>query len=332
MGDVLVTGSAGFIGFNLIKTINKPNKIIGLDNLNNYYDVNLKKERIKNTKIKKFYKIDLTDKKKLEKIFSENKIDTIIHLAAQAGVRYSLLNPTSYINNNIIGTFNLLEIIKNIPIKHFLIASTSSIYGFQNKKKFNENMKCDNPVSLYSATKKSVEILSYNYSYNYNIPITNFRFFTVYGPWGRPDMALFKFIDAISRGEKIDIYNYGKMWRDFTYIDDLTKSINKLIKLAPSEKNRVKNDSLSKDAPYRIINIGNQNSVKLMSFVKEIEKNIKKKAKINFLPMQPGDVPYTLSDSKLLYELTGYKPSTSYKEGIKKFFNWYKKYYLKTSL
>ena len=327
---ILITGSAGFIGFHLARKLaNLNHSVEGLDNFNNYYDVKIKHKRNKLLKTLgvKTHKLDLTNTKSLEKLLKKKKYDCIIHLAAQAGVRYSIKKPDEYIKSNIVGSYNLLNSIKNLKVKHFLFASTSSVYGNNKSKKFDERMSCNSPISLYSATKKSIENIAHSYSYNFNIPITSFRFFTVYGPWGRPDMALFKFVKAILENKSIEVFNYGKMFRDFTYIDDLVESVVKLIKVIPSKKIRVKNDSISKDAPFRVVNIGNQNVVPLMRYINEIENALNKKAKKKFLPMQAGDVSYTMSDSSLLKRLTGYTPSTNIKTGIKNFCHWYKNYY-----
>ncbi len=327
---ILITGSAGFIGFHLARKLaSLKHNVEGLDNFNHYYDVKIKNKRNELLKSHgvKTHKIDLTNTKSLEKLLKKKKYDCIVHLAAQAGVRYSIKKPDEYMKSNIIGSYNLLNLIKNLKIKHFLFASTSSVYGNSKSKKFDESMPCNSPISLYSATKKSIENIAHSYSYNFNIPITSFRFFTVYGPWGRPDMALFKFVKAILENKSIEVFNYGKMFRDFTYIDDLVDSVVKLIKLPPSKKIKIKNDSISNDAPFRVVNIGNQNVVPLMKYINEIEKVLKKKAKKNFLPMQAGDVAYTMSDSSLLKRLTGYTPSTNIKTGIKNFCRWYKNYY-----
>ena len=280
--NILITGSVGFIGFHLAKRLAILNhKVEGLDNFNHYYDVKIKNGRNKILKSYgvKTHKLDLINIKPLEKLLKKNKYDCIVHLAAQAGVRYSIKKPDEYIKSNIIGSYNLLNSIKNLKTKHFLFASTSSVYGNNESKKFDENMPCNSPISLYSATKKSVENIAHSYSYNFNIPITSFRFFTVYGPWGRPDMALFKFVKAILENKSIEVYNYGRMARDFTYIDDLVESVVRLIKASPSKKIKIKNDSISKDAPFRVVNIGNQNVVPLMKYINEIENVLKKKSK-----------------------------------------------------
>ena len=327
---ILVTGAAGFIGYHICKMLIKENNFVyGLDNISNYYDVNLKKNRLKNLKSSKFHfeKIDLSKSNEIKNYFNNKNFDVIIHLAAQAGVRYSLNQPNKYIQSNIVGTSNLLEAIKIKNIKHFLIASSSSVYGNSKKKIFNENMKSDEQLSLYASTKKAIESISHSYSYNFQIPISVLRFFTVYGEWGRPDMALFNFTKNILSHKKIDLYNKGEMYRDFTYIDDVVESIKRLIKIPPSEKNRINNDSLSIYAPYRVLNIGNEKQISLKNFVQTIESIVGIKAIKNFEKMQKGDVIYTKSCSNILNELTGYKPNTNINIGIKCFYDWYKGYY-----
>ena len=328
---ILITGSAGFIGFNLSNELikNKKYQSQGIDNFNEYYDINLKLDRSKLLNQNGFItkKIDISKKDDLSEYFKDQNFDIVIHLAAQAGVRYSIENPDSYINSNIVGTFNLLEAIKKSNIKHLIVASTSSVYGFQDEIKFSEHIKADSQISLYSSTKKSAESIAHSYSYTYEIPTTVIRFFTVYGPWGRPDMALFKFVKAILEDKEIEIYNDGKMWRDFTYIDDLVHSIIKLIEVNPQDSTHYQNDTKSLVAPFRVVNIGNQKSIELNDFIASLEKIMDKKAKKVFLPMQLGDVPYTLSDCTLLNELIGFHPSTPVEIGIKNFFEWYKQYY-----
>ena len=329
---ILVTGAAGFIGFSLIKKIYEKNpfaKIIGIDNLNEYYDVNLKRDRLNFLKKKykfKNYKIDLVDNKKLSVFLQKFKPSVIIHLAAQAGVRYSLENPRSYIDSNLVGTFNLLNKCKQIKPKHILIASTSSVYGLRKNGIFKETDKTDHQLSLYAATKKSIENIAHSFSYNFKLNITLFRFFTVYGPWGRPDMALYKFTKGINANKAVEVFNNGNMWRDFTYIDDLVESIYRLKNIIPSEKSRVKNDSLSKICPFRVVNIGNQSPTKLINFINILEKISKKKLKKKFLPMQMGDVKYTSADCSLLKRLIGFVPNTPVEDGILNFYKWYKNY------
>ena len=330
---ILITGSSGFIGFHLTKKLlEKGNKVHGYDSMNNYYDVKLKKARLKILKTYKgfsFTKSKLENMKILEKIFNKFRPNVVIHLAAQAGVRYSLENPDVYLNTNILGTFNVIKISKKIKVKHLIIGSSSSVYGANKKIPFQEIDKTDHQVSFYAATKKSTESLAHSYSSFWGLPVTMLRFFTVYGPWGRPDMAYFKFTKRILTGQKIDIYNKGKMFRDYTYIDDIVDGIYKLLNKAPSinSKKKFKNDSLSPVAPFRILNIGNTKKISLLDFINTLEKELNKKIKRNYMSMQKGDVHSTLSDSSLLKRITGYNPKTNYKTGIKKFINWYLNFY-----
>lgn len=329
----VVTGAAGFIGFHICKYLLKKGwRVIGIDNLNSYYDVSLKKNREKILKKNKNYRSinkNIEKPKLLLSIFKEETPDVVIHLGAQAGVRYSIKNPRAYFESNILSTFELLEASKYYPPKHMLLASTSSVYGVNKKMPFRETDKADHQVSFYAATKKTTENLAHSYSHLFKLPITMFRFFTVYGPWGRPDMAYFKFTDKIFRGLEIDVYNEGIMERDFTYIDDLSKAIYLLINVIPDMNNDIKfkYDSLSHVAPFRIVNIGNSKPVKLLDFIKAIEINIQLKAKKNMLPMQIGDVYSTWACSKLLTELTGFQPKTNVNEGVKEFVKWFKQYY-----
>ena len=330
---LFITGSSGFIGFHVAKRyLDKGFKVYGFDSMNNYYDVKLKKSRLnilKKYKNFSFTKGNLENQKKLNSSINKFKPSIIIHLAAQAGVRYSIENPKIYLNSNIIGTFNVIECAKKLNIKHLIIGSSSSVYGANKKFPFQEIDKTDRQISFYAATKKSTESIAHSYSSLWKIPITVLRFFTVYGPWGRPDMAYFKFTKNILRGKKIDVYNKGKMYRDYTYIDDIVDGIvkltNKIPKLNSSKK--YKNDSISHVAPIRTLNIGNTKKVLLSDFISAIEKILNKKAVKRFLPMQKGDVYSTLSDSSLLRRITGYNPKTKYKDGIKKFLNWYLDYY-----
>ena len=330
---IYITGAAGFIGFHTTKKLlNKGMEVHGFDSMNNYYDFKLKKARLdilKKYKNFTFTKGILENTKVLNNSILKFKPTTIIHLAAQAGVRYSLENPDTYLNSNVIGTFNILKISNEIKVKHLIIGSSSSVYGANKKFPFREIDKTDHQVSFYAATKKSIESLAHSYSSLWRIPITMLRFFTVYGPWGRPDMAYFKFTKNILEGKKIDIYNKGKMYRDYTYIDDIVNGIYKLINKAPSlnQKTKYKNDSLSPTAPYRILNIGNTKKIYLLDFINSLEKELKIKIKRRYLPMQKGDVHSTLSDSSLLKKITGYNPKTNYKTGIKKFIDWYLSYY-----
>ncbi len=335
---ILITGSSGFIGFHTsIKLLNKGFKVFGYDSMNNYYDVSLKKSRLKILKKYKnfsFQKGNIENEKLLNKSVLKFRPKIIIHFAAQAGVRYSIQNPDIYLKTNILGTFNIIKIANRINLKHLIIGSSSSVYGANKKFPFREIDKADHQVSFYAATKKSTESLAHSYSSLWKLPITMLRFFTVYGPWGRPDMAYFKFTEKILSQKKIDIYNKGKMFRDYTYIDDIVDGICKLLSKVPSKKqiNKFKNDSLSPVAPFRILNIGNTKKVSLINFINTLEKELKIKSKKNYLPMQKGDVYSTLSDSSLLKKITGYNPKTDYKVGITKFINWYLDYYKKNKI
>jgi UDP-glucuronate 4-epimerase len=331
---ILVTGAAGFIGFHVSNLLlKKKNYVCGVDNLNNYYDVNLKLARIKILKEKKnfyFKKIDIKNYKILFNFIKKNKIDVIINLAAQAGVRYSLINPKSYVDANINGFFNILEICRNLKIKNLITASTSSVYGLNKNFPLSENKIADHPMQFYAATKKSNEIMAHSYSHLFKIPITCLRFFTVYGPWGRPDMALFKFTKNILEKKKIELYNYGNHARDFTYVDDVSIVISKLInKPAVEDKswNPKRPDPSSSSAPFKIYNVSNGNKIPLRFFLKEIEKNLNKKAKIKYLSLQKGDIEETLSSTTLLNKFLNIKKKINYKIGIKKFVQWYIKYY-----
>ena len=318
--SILVTGAAGFIGYHLIKkTLNKNKEVIGIDNINSYYDIILKKDRINKLKKNKkfsFYKVDLSNYKKINNIVKKNKIKIIIHLAAQAGVRYSIKNPRSYFNSNLEGFFNILEVSRHNKIKHLIYASTSSVYGDSKKFPLNENDRTDQPLSFYAATKKSNEVMAHSYSYIYNLPCTGVRFFTVYGPFGRPDMALFKFTKKIINNHTIELFNNGNHFRDFTYVDDIVDGIYLLI-----------NKQSKKTIPYQIFNIGNGTPKKLIDYLKHIEKNLKKISKTKKLPLQVGDVVKTHSNINKLKKYTGYKPKTNIKIGISRFIEWYKDYY-----
>ena len=332
---VLITGSAGFIGFHLAQTfLSKKWKVVGFDAMTNYYDVNLKKDRHKILeKNPNFfaYKGFLQDPIQLHETYQLHKPKTIIHLAGQAGVRYSIDNPMSYVESNLIGTFHILELARKYKLDHLLMASTSSVYGSNTDMPFHENQKSDTPMSFYAATKKSNEAMAHSYSHLYDTPITILRFFTVYGPWGRPDMALFKFTKNMLSGKPIDLYNKGNMVRDFTYISDLVRAIYLLTFKSPLEtqknKETIKNDSLSDVAPFRTVNIGNSHPVKLNDFIDLLEEILAIKAKKKFLGMQDGDVYKTLSNISLLKNLTGYEPNTPIKFGISEFIKWYKNYY-----
>ena len=330
----MVTGAAGFIGFHLSKKLlNEGYQVVGVDNLNDYYEVSLKEARLAillDHEDFVFKKIDISNKAGIFQIFKEYHLDYIVHLAAQAGVRYSLQNPYAYINSNIQGFMNVLEACRNYSVKHLIYASSSSVYGANTKMPFSVHHNVDHPLSLYAATKKSNELMAHTYSHLYGIPTTGLRFFTVYGPYGRPDMALFLFTKAILEGRPIDVFNHGKMRRDFTYIDDIVEGIYRLISNIP-----VKNltwssedpDPATSFAPYRVFNIGNNKPVELMRFIEAIENALGMRSKKNFLPMQDGDVPETYADVNDLFREIGFKPATSIENGLKKFVDWYLGYY-----
>lgn len=332
----LVTGAAGFIGYHLSrKLLDEGWRVVGLDCISDYYDVSLKMCR--NGMLEEFSGYRFVQKKietpgVLLKLFKEEKPNIVIHLAAQAGVRYSVENPRAYLESNIIGTFELLEAAKKYPPEHLLLASTSSVYGSNTEMPYKETDKADHQMSFYASTKKSTESLAHSYAHLYNLPTTMFRFFTVYGPWGRPDMALFKFTKAILEGEKIDIYNYGNMMRDFTYIDDLIEGVWLLIHAKPRKNDNGVVSCLDKYgsspvAPFRVVNIGNSRAVQLMDFIKSIENALGKSAKKNLMDIQAGDVPATWADAKLLKKLTKYEPTTDIETGVFKFVEWYRKYF-----
>tara|TARA_B100000886_G_scaffold335824_1_gene293547 strand:- start:50812 stop:51828 length:1017 start_codon:yes stop_codon:yes gene_type:complete len=334
---ILVTGSAGFIGFHLCKRlIEEGFELVGLDNVNSYYDTKLKEARLSQlynipskNKIS-LIKEDILHFGNLQKIFEDFKPDVVVNLAAQAGVRNSIINPSDYIQSNLVGFANILECCRHNNVKHLVYASSSSVYGGNTNFPFSESDSVDHPVSLYAATKKSNELMAHSYSHLFGLPSTGLRFFTVYGPWGRPDMALFLFTKAILNKKPIRIFNHGKMIRDFTYIDDIINSIIKVIDKPPSlEKDfDTKNPNPSKSwAPYRIFNIGNSQPVSLMNYIKEVENSIGIEAEKLFLPIQPGDVPHTSSDCSELESWIGFKPKTSVQEGVKKFVEWYRFFY-----
>lgn len=319
---ILITGAAGFIGYHLSrKLLENEYIVIGIDNLNDYYDPSLKKQRLdilnQFTQFK-FKKANISDKETLFHIFEKEKPDIVINLAAQAGVRYSILNPDAYMESNIIGFYQILEACRNYPVKHLIFASSSSVYGNQDNVPFRTDDKVDYPISLYAASKKSNELMAYTYSHLYDIKITGLRFFTVYGPFGRPDMAYFSFADKICKGETINIYNNGNMYRDFTYIDDVVACLEKMI-LSPPIKNE-------RGDCYKIYNIGNNHPEKLMDFVNILEKELDKTAKKEFLPMQPGDVYKTYADVSELERDFNFKPATTLEEGLKRFIVWFKQY------
>lgn len=347
---ILITGTAGFIGFHLAeKLLELGNEVIGLDCINDYYDVNLKYARLAKTGIEKkdieygrlvqsktydryqFIKLKLEDREAIDKLLDSQCFDHVCHLAAQAGVRYSLQNPYAYIDSNINGFLNIIEASKRNKIKHFVYASSSSVYGLNTNMPFSTANNVDHPISLYAATKKSTELIAHTYSHIHKLPTTGLRFFTVYGPWGRPDMALFLFTKAIAEGKSIDVYNMGNMKRDFTYIDDITNGVIHVIN-KPAETNPdwnpEKPDPSCSSAPYKIYNIGNSSPVLLMEFIDAIEEFMGKKAQKNYLPMQKGDIPATFADVDDLVKNFNYKPNTSIKEGVSKFIEWYKSFYL----
>lgn len=345
----LVTGTAGFIGFHLAKKLlERGDEVVGLDVINDYYDINLKYARLESMGIAKdsismgkltqsstipsysFIQLDLVNKEALSELFQNEKFDVVVHLAAQAGVRYSLTNPEVYIQSNIIAFLNILECCRFNPVKHLVYASSSSVYGANEKMPFSTSDSVDHPISLYAASKKSNELMAHTYSHLFNIPTTGLRFFTVYGPWGRPDMALFLFTEAILKGEPIKVFNYGEMKRDFTYIDDIVEGI---IKVAdrPAQPNAefdpMNPDPGSGRAPYKVYNIGNSSPVLLMDYIHAIEKGLGKKAEMELLPLQPGDVPASHAEVSDLIRDTGYKPDTKIEDGVKAFTDWYSDYY-----
>jgi len=333
-GNILVTGAAGFIGFHLSKRLCKDGyTVIGIDNINDYYDVKLKKDRLAilgGFENFTFHKIDLNDTASLEAVFTETKFDTVINLAAQAGVRYSLENPKAYLDANVNGFVNLIENCRHHNAGHLIFASSSSVYGANTNMPFSAHNNVDHPISLYAATKKANELIAHTYAALFKIPTTGLRFFTAYGPYGRPDMALFLFTKAILEGKPIDVFNNGKMLRDFTYVEDIVEGIVRLIKFPakPNENWSGENpDPATSFAPYKIYNIGNNNPVELAYFIETIEKCLGKKAIKNYLPIQKGDVPRTYANVDDLMNDVGYKPSTSLEYGISQFVEWYKKYY-----
>ncbi len=337
--NIFVTGAAGFIGFFLCsRLLEDGHNIIGVDNMNDYYDVNLKLDRLailqKNSNFN-FYKKDISDLQAVEQIFTETgapPFDAVINLAAQAGVRYSLKNPHSYVKSNIVGFTNILECCRHSKVKHLVFASSSSIYGMNEKIPFSVSDNVDHPVSLYAASKKANELMAHTYAHLYDLPCTGLRFFTVYGPWGRPDMAYFSFTKAIMENKPIDVYNFGRMKRDFTYIDDIIEGLVRIMDRIPVSNPKwdgTNPDPGSSYAPYKLYNIGNNNPVELIKFIDILENNIGKKAQKNMLPMQPGDVPITYADVDDLTKDVGFKPSIPLEVGLKKFVAWYRDYYNK---
>jgi UDP-glucuronate 4-epimerase len=331
---VLVTGAAGFIGFHLSKyLVNRGDDVTGLDIINDYYDVNIKYARLDQLKDEKnftFVKINLADRQKMEQLFKEQEFERVVNLAAQAGVRYSLINPYAYVDSNLMGFINILEGCRHNNVEHLVYASSSSVYGANRKMPFSVHDNVDHPVSLYAASKKANELMAHTYSHLYKLPTTGLRFFTVYGPWGRPDMALFIFTKSILEGKSINVFNFGKHKRDFTYIDDIVEGVVRALDILPEPNphwNGVTPDSATSYAPYKLYNIGNNNPVDLMDYIEVIEQKLGKTAEKNFLPLQPGDVPDTYADVDDLIRDVGFKPSTSIDEGIEKFIEWYRSYY-----
>ena len=332
--NFLVTGAAGFIGFHVSqRLLAAGHQVVGIDNLNDYYDVNLKHARLNLIKADPgftFIEMDLADRDAMASLFDQQKFQRVIHLGAQAGVRYSIENPHAYADSNLTGHLNILEGCRHHKIEHLLYASSSSVYGLNRKMPFSTEDSVDHPVSLYAATKKANELMSHTYSHLYQLPTTGLRFFTVYGPWGRPDMALFKFTRAMIAGEAIDVYNQGQMKRDFTYIDDIAEAIVRLQDVIPQQDDNwtVETGSpATSSAPYRVYNIGNSQPVTLMNYIEAIEKALGITAKKNLMPMQPGDVLETSADTEALFKAIGFKPQTGVEEGVKNFVDWYRDFY-----
>ncbi|MDA8649042.1 NAD-dependent epimerase [Alphaproteobacteria bacterium] len=332
----LITGAAGFIGMNCaLRLLDHGDEVIGIDNLNDYYDVSLKQARLARLKPHAkfgFHKIDISERDAMTDLFALHKPDRVIHLAAQAGVRYSLTNPNAYIDANLQGFMNILEGCRHHQIGHLVYASSSSVYGGNETMPFSEHDNIDHPLSLYAATKKANELMAHTYSHLYNLPTTGLRFFTVYGPWGRPDMALFLFANAMLKGDPIDVFNDGKMVRDFTFIDDIVEGVVRVLDkpAAPDVKfDALHPDPATSNAPYRVFNIGNGNPTPLMDYIGALELALGVMAKKNFLPMQPGDVPATSADTSELWKWVGFQPDTMVVDGVQKFAEWYLSYYVK---
>lgn len=329
----LVTGASGFIGYYVsLRLLNAGHQVVGIDNLNTYYDVALKQDRLKQlNEFKKFtfLKMDLADRAGIEKLFKQEQFQRVIHLGAQAGVRYSLENPLAYIDSNLVGHTTILEGCRHNNVEHLVYASSSSVYGMNEKTPFSTNDAVDHPVSLYAATKKANELMSHTYSHLYGLPTTGLRFFTVYGPWGRPDMAPMKFAKAILAGKPIDVYNNGEMARDFTYIDDIVEGIIRIQDVVPSkqESPSLNQNPSTGTAPYRVYNIGNGSPVKLMDFIAALERSLGIEAQKNFMAMQPGDVYITYADTQSLFDATGYQPKVGVEQGVEQFVRWYRDYF-----
>ena len=331
---ILVTGAAGFIGYHVSKRLlERGERVIGLDNLNAYYDPNLKEARLaqlKNHHAFTFAHVDVADTDSMQELFGEYRPARVVHLAAQAGVRYSVINPYAYIDSNVLGFQNILEGCRHNRIEHLVFASTSSVYGAHTRQPFSEHDAVDHPVSLYAATKIANEMMAHSYAHLYRLPVTALRFFTVYGPWGRPDMALFKFTRGILASEPIPVYNEGRMIRDFTYIDDIVEGLVRILDIVPQPNPDWKSDDpdpATSNAPYRVYNIGNNRPVELLHFISALERCLGRKAKLDLLPMQPGDVPSTMADVSDLERATGFRPKTTIEEGIAEFVKWYRQYY-----
>ncbi|HIF9133420.1 TPA: NAD-dependent epimerase [Photobacterium damselae] len=331
----LVTGAAGFIGSAVTERLCAlGHQVVGVDNLNDYYDVSLKQARLQRAAnpLFTFIELDLADREGVAQLFADQQFDKVIHLAAQAGVRYSIDNPLAYADSNLVGHLTILEGCRHHKVKHLVYASSSSVYGLNHKTPFNTSDSVDHPISLYAATKKSNELMAHTYSHLYGVPTTGLRFFTVYGPWGRPDMALFKFTNAIMEGKEIDVYNHGDMRRDFTYIDDIVEGVIRIQDVIPEPNPdwTVETGSpATSSAPYRVYNIGHGSPVKLMDYIEALEEALGIEAKKNFMDMQPGDVYMTYADTEDLFNATGYKPEVKVKEGVKAFVDWYRAYYQK---
>ena len=331
---ILVTGAAGFIGMTTsLRLLARGDEVVGLDNLNDYYEVSLKENRLKRLTALpgfRFVKLDVGDRAGMEKLFAEEKFDKVIHLAAQAGVRYSIQNPHAYVDSNLVGFINILEGCRHNQVQHLVYASSSSVYGGNTKMPFSEHDSVDHPVSLYAATKKANELMAHTYSHLYGLPTTGLRFFTVYGPWGRPDMALFLFTKAILEGRPIDVFNHGNMKRDFTYIDDIVEGVIRVMDrnaAANPEYDAIAADPATSNAPYRVFNIGNNNPVQLLDFIGAIENALGQKAEKRLLPLQDGDVPATYANTDLLNDWVGFVPGTSVQDGVGRFVAWYREYY-----
>ena len=331
---ILVTGAAGFIGFHVAKRLlDRGERLLGIDNLNPYYDPKLKEARLaqlQKSRAFTFVHADVADTDTVQDLFGEYQPQRVVHLAAQAGVRYSVENPYAYIESNILGFQNILEGCRHDKVGHLVYASTSSVYGAHTQQPFSEHQAVDHPVSLYAATKIANEMMAHSYAHLYRLPVTGLRFFTVYGPWGRPDMALFKFTRGILAGEPIPVYNQGQMIRDFTYIDDVVEGVVRILDVIPAPNPDWKSDRpdpATSNAPYRIYNIGNNRPVELLNYIAVLEKCLGKKAQLNLLPMQPGDVPSTMADVSDLEQATGFRPQTTVEEGIAQFVKWYREYY-----